>query len=372
MDYILNYIDWNRVFEQVESKKDDSQISEMSSSMGLAGATFHKTTNESALETFKSGLPGITVDGQIDETKALFKKPNLKSSQYWEVKPKTMQGKNYLKIGDKMINGDDGDAKAIVIKSEDLANREIEASGNGIYALGRALALKRGGKSTENLSIGTIIIGLNLKNPDSFVSNMKAALQTPEAHFATGLLHLFISSQAIMPSDKNTTNQVVSAKQAVASGKMTPEIALNTSAMPSIPSGYREQLKTIAKIDSSKFGESIKGKNIKSKDDPILTSYINSAVDTFFDPFINAYAERFKQYLRLEALKYGIPTELFSTAYSYIDDWKTKQVAKRESYKSRATDEIKEALLFGRSGEGETKPIATAKGTVVKGKIGKI
>ena len=156
MGSILNYYNWKRIYEHANTGGD---ISNVKSKMAFVGSTPDKTSNISALSRFQAGISDAEITGDIDETKALFNKGQgqIKSSKFWEVKPKTQKAKNYLKIGDRMLNGDSGNPVTITVESANLLNMPIEAAGNGIFALGRALVMRRENKFFN----GKIIIGLN-------------------------------------------------------------------------------------------------------------------------------------------------------------------------------------------------------------------
>ena len=365
MGSILNYYNWKRIYEQANTGGD---ISNVKSKMAFVGATPDKTSNASALSQFQAGISDAEITGDIDETKALFNKGQgqIKSSKFWEVKPKTQKAKNYLKIGDLMLNGDSGKPVTITVESANLLNMPIEAAGNGIFALGRALVMRRENKFFN----GKIIIGLNTKTANSFEANVDTAFQNPIGGFRGTTLFTFVPSKAVIPGAGNTTHNVKVAINMAEKGDLETAIsATNKGAMPQVPKEYWEPLRKVAEIDTTGFVDKIKEKKIKEWT-PELTKYVDEYANTFFEPFVNAYAERFKSYLEGEANKAGIDSSLFSDLMNYIDEWKTKQ--SKEAYKNAVEKEIKSLFSIARTTGSTTKPVASTSTKVTKGTIGKI
>lgn len=363
MGVILNFANWQKLHEQENTEQ--SGLSNVLSKTAFVGSTSSKTSNATALAEFKAAFPDATVTGEIDETKALFRKEAMKSSKFWETRPKTQKAQNYLKIGDIILNGDSGKPVSITIESSDLINKPVEASGNGIFALGRAFDMRKRQKLLE----GKIIIGMNTKSADSFLANADTAFQTPVGDFRTAAMFTFVVSKAVIPGAGNTTSNVTTAKKAAEKGTIDANMFTNQSAMPQVPNNYWESLKKVAPIDATAFVSKIKGKGIKSYNSE-LAGYVDEYVDTFFEPFLNAYAERFKSFLRSKSSEIGIDVSSFSDLMAYIDEWKTKQSKKQ--YKEAANNEIRSLFSIASTLGSTTKPGASAAGRVVKGTEGKI
>jgi hypothetical protein len=362
MSYILNYLNWKSVFEAQDSGKT---LSNVKSKMGFVGATPSKTSNATALTEFKSAFPDAKITGEIDDTKALFRKEGAQSSVFWEVKPKTQKAINYLKIGDIILNGDSGKPVTITIESTDLISKSVEASGNGIFALGRALAMRKGQKVLE----GKIIIGLNTKSANSFLADADTAFQIPVGDFTTSAMFTFVVPKAVIPGRGNTSQNVMTAKSAAEKGNINPNLHINNGAMPQLPSDQWEALKKVAPIDATQFINKIKGKGITSYTTE-LAGYVDEFVNTFYEPFLTAYAERFKAFLRNKAAEAGIDPSLFQDLMSYIDEWKASQ--NKEAYRSATSDEIKQLFSNVTDTGSTSKPSATAAGKILKGTEGKI
>ncbi|CAB4175584.1 hypothetical protein UFOVP1247_230 [uncultured Caudovirales phage] len=365
MSFILDYKNWTRLFEQAGS----ADISNVKSKAGFAGATPSTTSNTSALESFKAGLPNAVIIGEMAEDKALIRSANSKSTLSWTVGEKTVTAKNYIKFGtDIILNGDSGKPTAITVTGDDFLNKPIEASGNGIYVLGRALLLRSSEKLTGQ---SKIIIGLNTKTANSFVANANTAFQGPIGNFAQAALFTFIVSKAVVPSAGNTTNNVTTAKNLALKPDANPYKWVNQEAKPSVPSEYWERLYTVSPIDSKAFVDKIKAKQIATYT-PELTGYVTEFTNVSFEPFITAYAERFKSFLQYKALEAGIDSSLFQDLFSYIDEWKTGQIAKKQAYSAEVTRTIQGLFALATTKGSVTQPAASAAGKVIKGTEGKI
>lgn len=363
MGSILNYSNWKRIYEQANAGGD---IANVKSRMAFVGATPDKTSNASALSQFQAGNSDVKIDGDIDETKALFNKEQMNSSKFWEIKPKTQKAKNYLKIGDLVLNGDSGKPVTITVESADLLRKPIEAAGNGIFALGRTLVMRRENKFFN----GKIIIGLNAKSANAFEANADTAFQNPIGGFRGTALFTFVPSKAVIPGAGNTTHNVKVASGMAQKGDIQAAIdATNNGAMPQLPKEYWESSRKIAPIDATGFVDKIKEKQIKGWT-PELAKYVDEYANTFFEPFVNAYAERFKSYLKGEASKAGIDSSLFSDLMEYIDNWKTTQ--SKAAYKNAVEKEIKSLFSLARTTGSITKPVASTSTKVTKGTVGKI
>lgn len=366
MSYLVNYAKWRKIFE---AEDPNATISDVRSKAVYTGSTVSKTSNASALEQFKNVISqGGQVTGEIDDTKALFRSTKAKSTKIWNVGPKTVQASNYIKIGDKLVNGDSGKPARLEIKADDLLNETVEASGNGIYALGRAIQLKY----QEKLQGGNlIVIELNKPTPDSVTANADTAFQIPVGDFRNAIMFTFVVSNAVVPSAANQSHNVQVAVKAAGDQSINPNTYTNTSAMPQIEKAAWENLKKVAPIDATAFVKTIQNKKITSYTTE-LDGLVKSYVDTFFDPFVNAYAERLKQFFRDKLKANGADPELFKTLYAYIDEWKTKQASVKEQYKSEAVSQIQSLFKQATSSPGVAQPAASAASKTVKGTEGKL
>jgi hypothetical protein len=355
---ILNFSNWQKLYEQA-----DDGLSNVNSKMAFVGATYHTAPNTNALKQFMSSLPDAKVDGEIDETKALFRSREG-STGFWKTGAKTQKAKDYLKIGDRVLNGEGGKPTSIIINSDDLIREPIEASGNGIFALGRAISMRR----TKKFFEGRIIIGMNTKSADSFVVNANTAFQTSQASFAEGVKGTFIVSKAIIPSDLNKTQNVNVYRKMAKDGK-DPNVLVNQQAMPTIQGGPPDSLYTVASIDATSFVDKIKEKKLTTYF-PEVAKYVDEYADTFFEPFLTTWTERFKSFLKIRASEAGIDASLFGDLMKYVEDWKTKQ--SKDAYKKRVEKEVKGLFAQIADRGSVSRPGASASTEQISGTVGKI
>lgn len=353
---------------------EQESLSNVKSRMALAGSTPDATNNAGALAQFEK-IDGVTIKGKpIDDKKALFKDQSSvkNSTQFWEIKEKTRKEKNYLKIGNQIITGDDkGKTVYITVSTKYLAENPIEASGNGIFALGRAINLLR----KEELAKGggtNIIIAMNTKKADSFVANAETGFQATLGNWDNAIMRTFVVSEGVIPNEKHITNNVNMAKRAINNPDLpNAEDALNMNAKPQLPKEYNEKLRKIDPIDATNFVNKIKDKKIKSYTDE-LDKYVDEFVDTFFTTYIETQAKRFKAYLDIEAKELGIDAKLFDDLKKYIDGWKTEQSGKKGEYKESAKNAIK--VLFTQKNQtgSVSRPGAATSVKRIEGTVGKI
>lgn len=347
-----------------------SDMSNIKSRMALVGSTPDTTSNTGALTEFEKIEGGVDIKGKpIDSNKALFKggPEGYNGLKFWEIKEKTRKEKNYLKIGDDIIIEDAKKTVSLTVSTQNLSKQPIEASGNGIFALGRAINLVRKEKLSEGEGTN-IIIAMNAKKADSFVTNAKTGFQGVEGGFKSAIMFTFVTSEGITPNTKHNTSNVNTARNIK---DPNPIGYVNVNAMPKLPKKYGETLRKINPINATDFINKIKGKKIASYT-PELGKYVNEFVDTFFTPYIETYAKRFKEYLNLEAKELGIDPKLFEDLMKYIDEWKTAQNGKKEVYKKNAEDEIKVLFTQKTQTGSVSRPGATASGKKIEGTVGKI
>lgn len=380
MSYLLNYTKWKAIFE---SEDKPAEISDVRAKALYAGATPSNTSNESALVQFKKVLslsyingqmletpstPGASSSAPIDQNKAIFR---ANGSRVYKIGPKTVKATHYIKIGDIVLNGDSGKSTRLEIKSEDLSSKTVEAAGNGIYALGRVLDARFANKVFGD---SPIIIELNKPTPDMVYAHADTNYQTPTGDFGTAALYTFICSKAIIPAADNKDNNVVSATIVRDKPGFDLKAWFNKQAMPNLRNKESETaLISINPLDATTFIEQIQNKQLKEWN-PTLEGLVNNFIETFFTSFVTTYTERFKQYFKNQLIAAKANPELFTSLYSYLDDWKTSQLANKDAYKSQATLLIKQALNKANKKEGVSRPSAefgakTTKGT--EGKLGK-
>jgi hypothetical protein len=367
MSYILAYSAWKRVFEQ----QVESELSGIKDKTAFTGATLSNAPNADALAEMKRGLSNIKIFGdkqEITEADAITKL-SANGTTNWKIIPKTVKAKDYLKIGDLILNGDSKKAVTIKLPISDLSSKPIEAAGNGIFALSRALLLKYG--ELKDFPQTPLIIGLNTKTANSFIANANTAFQGPIGEFTYSGLTIFMLAKAIKSHANNTTNNVSVLRNILAKGTANASTMASDGIMPQIPSSYWASEKSVSPIDFNAFIAKIKDKNISTVT-PELQKYVDEYVNTFFDQFLVTYSERFKSFLNISAANAGISPTMFQELFDYINTWKTNQASKKEEYKVDLTKEIIEALQPLKNRGSVSRPTATASGKVVSGTEGKI
>lgn len=367
MSYILAYRDWKRVFEQEVA----SGLSGVKDKTAFTGATLSNAPNADALAEMKSGLSNVKIIGdkqEITEADAITKVIENNTSN-WKIIPKTVKAKDYLKIGDLILNGDSKKAVTIKLPISELSSKPIEAAGNGIFALSRALLLKYG--ELKDFPQTPLIIGLNTKTANSFIANANTAFQGPLGEFTYSGLTIFMLSKAITSNANNTTNNVSVLRNIAAKGTIDASTMASNGIMPQIPKANWDSAKSVSPIDFNAFIAKVKDKNILTFT-PELQKYIEEYVNTFFDQFLTTYSERFKSFLNTSAANAGISPVMFQELFDYINTWKADQASKKEAYKADLIGEIKEALQSLQNKGSVSRPVATASGKVVAGTEGKI
>lgn len=367
MSYILAYSAWKRVFEQ----QVESELSGVKDKTAFTGATLSNAPNADALAEMKRGLSNIKIFGdkqEITEADAITKLSDTGTTN-WKIIPKTVKAKDYLKIGDLILNGDSKKAVTIKLPISDLSSKPIEAAGNGIFALSRALLLKYG--ELKDFPQTPLIIGLNTKTANSFITNVNTAFQGPIEEFTQSGLTIFMLSKAITPNDNNTTNNVSALRNIAEKGTKDASTMASDGILPQIPKANWASVKSINPIDFNTFIAKVKNKNI-STFTPELQKYVEEYVNTFFDQFLVTYSERFKSFLNTSAANVGISPVMFQELFDYINVWKSDQASKKEAYKADLISQVKDAVRPIQSRGSVSRPVATTSGKIVAGTEGKI
>lgn len=363
MSYLLNFNAWDKLFEA-------DTISNATYRIAFTGSTPSKAPNKSALQEFMGAVTTPVVDSdKMDDTKAVAKIVTGNSSQT-KVIPKTIKATNYLKLGDKVLNGDSGKGATITVTKEELMKNSFEASGNGIFSLGRALAMLSKLGSGEK-----IIIGMNNPTANSFIADAKTGTQMVQEHFTSSCMQTLIVSKAIIPSESNTTNNVTVFKNLSNKSDYIERAAKSASlqAVPNFSSTpeVKEKVNSTYVIDTAAFVESVKDKKLTRYDDAVKKMIIDYT-NQFFEKHINTVGERFKKYLEISAESAGVPVTIFSGLFSYIDNWKKSEIANKAKYLESCQSNI--AATFGRLQDG--KPVLRTGGgaatKVIKGKEGEL
>jgi hypothetical protein len=314
----------------------------------------------------------IQNEESIDDNTAL-----KKEGPRYSIVDKSIKSNNYLKIGNKILDGASGKPTSIVISASALQRENIEAAGNGLFALGRSMktmreavqsAMKRGEKAADVWNNAEIIIGLNLKSANSFYAQAKTGFQNSSGKFTTGLTFTLIPINAVVPNPNNTTNHV----NVATGGKIDPlNAGVNGQAMPSIADQkkWRPVLKEVDKIDASNWISKYKDKKVAKWDNDAQTM-VKDYVNTFFVPHINSTAARYKAFLRKTAQDAGIDPGMFNNMYASIESWKKSELGNKEEYLAAANQTARKWFEARTDKGAVSRPVMKGSGKVIKGQEG--
>jgi hypothetical protein len=365
MTYVLDYTKWKRLFEQ-----EESGLSNVKAVIGIAGATGHPTTNQNALNSLISGGAGVKILGttKIGEDQAIVKNDiTVKGTQNWKVANKTVKSNNYIKIGNRLLDGDATTGPvAIDITSDELSKNQIEAAGNGIYALGRILPIKY---KLNSMPSAKLVIGLNQPNPDALVVNVDTQFQDILGKFKNAAIYTFVGSGAVIPGKDYHKDNVDQARSILAKKNIDLNTYTSMYATPSINNEKLENLSNVGAFDLTDLVQTISGKKFTRYNDE-LQKYLDTYVDNYFEKFANAFVERFKAFITSKAN--GANPAVFKDLYGYMDSWKAARIAQKEEYRTEIHKLFNRIFGAGSYIGSTTKPTATAGSEVVKGKVGKL
>ncbi len=375
MSKVYNFREWaTRINEQ----NNQEGLSYKSYSTVMAGATSSKTTSKSAISKFTK-IYKVKDSDKISSENALKKEQG--GAEYY-VGDKTVKGTDYLKIGDVILNGDSGKAVNITISRAKLLKSSIEASGNGIYALARAL--KNANKLVAGKKLSTsnpdIIIVLNKANPNIFYGSLNTGFQSCLGKWKGSVKGSMVASKAAKPHENNNKpNMAVYRKVAAGDGPMSGDkwaaMKINRDATPNI-TGVKDinatirQLAEYNKIDATSFIDKIKDKEIESYEK--LKPIIDEFIETFLTAHIERTADRYKKHLDNQAKESGVPSDVFSKFYNAINSWKTEELKKKDDYVNGAHSEAKGLFTPGSFSGSTSRPALKSSGKSIKGQEGKI
>lgn len=365
MAYVLDYTKWKQLFEQ-----EETSLSNVRAVIGIAGATDHPTSNQNALNNLISGGAGVEIlgDTKISENQAIVKNDiTVKGTKNWKVANKTVKSNNYIKIGNRLLNGD-STSEPITLETtvDELSKSQIEAAGNGIYALGRILPIKYKLNSTPSAKL---VIGLNQPNPDALVVNVDTAFQSLEGSFKNAAIYTFVGSGAVIPGKDYHKDNVDQARSILTKKDINLNTYTSTYATPSINDKKLGEFNNVGAFDLTDFVQTINGKKFTRYDDT-LQRYLDTYIDNYFEKFANAFVERFKAFIASRTN--GSNPVIFKDLYGYMDSYKTSRLAKKEELRTEIHKMFNRIFGSGSYVGSTTKPTAKAGSEVVKGKIGKL
>ena len=365
MSKIYNFKEWS-----LNEQNKGTEVSALGYSTLLSGASKSSTTNKTALDVFMQNGRKVANSETMDENKALIK--GQKSG--WSVGDKTIKAKDYLKIGELILDGSKGQPTAITVTKDMLFNSAIEASGNGIFALGRTQAAARDYYESMRAD-DKIIIVINKKNTDSFYANVTTGFQSSIANFYSGCASMLIGSSAIIPNPKNNKDNTEVYKRwaRIPDGEKLTSESPNKNASPSITQKNTKEIKArllgVNKIDGTEFYNTVTGKKLAKYNDSVK-SLVESYVNTFFDKHIEAMVARYKSYIITETKAAGISSNLFSDFIAHIDKWKESESAKKANYLTACLNNISERFEPKTTSGSVSRPSMKSSGEAIAGTEG--
>ena len=300
---------------------------------------------------------------------------------------KTLNAKDYVKINaDKLLIGKGKVTSYVLTNLKELREGKIEASGNGIWAISRALDHAKQNKLGQN---ELIILTINKKNADSFYADVSTGFNSSMGNFTQACVGSFIMSKAIVPHPNNTKHNITYFKNK-AKGDDADSRAksyVNRRALPSIKPEVKEVNKKIQidkpatdlrtkkliginPINTSSFIDKIKGKKLDYNNEFKATQLAEEFANTFAKDHINRVAGRYEKYLLDTASEAGVDSTVFTNLLTYIDSWKKSELTKIKGYANSCKKEIKKALSAGKDKGTVTKPLSGASAKVIKGTVG--
>lgn len=374
----------NEKYEWISMDEQDN-LSGIGAKAGIIGASKTDTTNKTAVEALKKAfdkLKGegkesalLNIKGEISEKNALYLKNGV-----LELKPKTENKTDYIKIGDKLLDGDKGETVNLKVTYEQISKAGVEASGNGIFSLGRLIkALFKGmiDRKTE------IYLCLNLKNTNSFVADVKTGFQ--HATPSIDILILMIGKGIITPNKDNELHYVKAGRNLSKNPDLLKTL-MQRNAIPLVGEvgggSTMEEFKKMAPSKSldSKVAEKYAGKKLNysesrnSKDIDDAVKIYKEISKEIYAPFIEVTGEKLKKFIEDSCKKAGVPTDLFSNVMKQIDDKVKKMISENDKLSDEwARDMMKEIWTAKKDGPGRPgEPGATVRSSLVKGEEGVI
>lgn len=374
----------NEKYEWVSMDEQDN-LSGIDAKAGIIGASKSDTTNKTAVEALKKAFDKLksegkestllNIKGEISEKNALYLNKGV-----LELKPKTEKKTDYIKVGDRMLNGDYPDTASLIVTYEEISRKGAEASGNGIFALGRMLkALAKGmiDRKTE------IYLCLNLKNTNSFIADAKTGLQS--ATPSIDILMLMIGKKIIVPHKDNEIHYVKAGRNLSTNPDLLKTL-MQRNAIPLVGEvGGRSTMDELRKITpskslDSKVAEKYAGKKLNftesknSKDIDEAVKIYKEISKEIYAPFMEVTAEKLKKFIDDSCKKAGVSSDLFSNVMKQIDDRVKGLISAHDKLDDKwAKDMMVEIWSPKKDGPGTpAEPGATVRTSLIKGEEGEI
>ena len=324
MSKVLGFKQW-RLFE------NDSKEKSVGSAALLVGATNHTAYNKSAGKRVNSDTSIEIADvDSLNDNKAISRKTRTHIKKF-QVVEKSEKAKDYLKIGDIVLNGDGGNVEKVKVSLDEILRNDLEASGNGIYALCRAIEYAYKYKLGRSHPIH-IVLNQPSKTPVVMFASSGKALGDPRPGWR-GMVHIVATTggreSVIVPTKENLETDGYS-KRYQARAYDTMVNAANKFPTPRIFATTREEIIETRKdliangtqFDISEWAAKNKGKQIKNKDEAQKLMW--KFCDSHFKKYLRAEGDRFILYLNNMAKKGGIDPELLSPVIAAANAWVEK------------------------------------------------
>jgi len=350
MSKVLGFKKW-RVLESDSNKLFEGDEKKGGKKALLVGATNHKAYNKSAGKKVNSDTP-ITISEveTLSDEKSISRKVGTSIKEFI-VSEKTESGRDYLKIGDITLNGDEGNVEQIKVSFREFLKNDIEAAGNGIYALGRAIKYWRKYKLSQG---DPLHIVLNQPSPTPVVmfASSKKALADPMPSWR-GMIHYIAvagvtdRTNIVQPAKSNIESDYFTKRymkrtheQAITSANMfpTPRIDAETKA-------ERLDLRVDMQSNSTKFEiaqflENNSGKRIKDK--KLAVKLIREFSKKYYKQFVDTQVDRYNYYIGSISKKAGVDSSLFSEITAEGEAWRQKWLGKEDYFASTAARQVEQ------------------------------
>jgi hypothetical protein len=350
--------------EQIFLAEQQSGISDVIVGAGFASASKTFTSTAKAVEAIKAA--GVAVNGTVTETQCIKKAAG--SDGPYVPAAKSINQQHYLKIGDKIIQGTQ--SSLMRITPLDLQSQEIEAAGNGIFALGRAYvtrsAMKGQGMKFANVAL---IIELNAPKPVGGAwFKIDTGFQNAIQSWAFAASATLVAIGAVKPNNFNNQSNAIGNNL---KAKGTGGSLLNRRAMPQISTSGFDQSKyeSVSPVpDTSAFQDA--GKNFTTQSEAAAS--MKKFTDTYFKTWITSLGERFKKWCEDQAVAYGMSANAAFPIKTYIDSWVASQ--KQDTYLASTNEAVKEYFFTPQKVAGGTRTTvgAMSGGAAGGGKEGEI
>lgn len=377
----------NEQYHILNVNEQESEI-DSKSKVALIGASLSKTSNLSAIKAIKEGfskLKGSSNNGKFNPSILNITGEELEKNSLYVSRDKSFLKekserniRDYIKLDGEIIL-DSTDSKPVYKKTtfSELIDGEIEASGNGIFALGRLIKAMAKKSIKDNTPV---YLALNLKNTDAFIVDSTTGMQAPTARFNSSVLMAMIAGKVIKPNNENTQSVVLAGKNNIGNQEFIKTI-LNRNAIPFISDidGKKKKNDLVnigdkEKVDVSGKISDYSNKEFNYRDIDQVKKIYDSIFDEYYPEYVDLVSFRFKKYLDDTVKSLGITEDLFSDIKSSVDSWvkKSKESSYISKYKESGYEILKKAFNPVKESTGSTFRGASAGTKSIKGTEGKI